>query len=320
MQEEAHSRSERKRWAQARTCGQAWAWLPLMVSGRAIGICVVGYERPHAFTLQERTTLTSLGALIAQALDRARQYDAAQQPAEGLQARLLPRTLPRVPGLQVAARYLPAGHGVDVGGDFYDLIRLSGTETAAVIGDVQGHDVSAAGLMGQVRTAVHAYAVECATPGEVLARINRLLLDLDPGLLTSCLYAHIDIFRHRAYLATAGRCPPLLRPRGRSPHVLDLPPGPLLGVDPAADYPSTEVTLSPGTLLAVYTGGLVETPGEDRDTNITELASVLSDATGPLDGIADALLDHAQASGDRTDDTALLLLIVEARPAVGSAP
>ncbi|MGV9561474.1 SpoIIE family protein phosphatase [Streptomyces sp. NPDC003480] len=297
----------------------AWAWLPLMVSGRAVGICVVGYERPREFTLPERTTLTSLGALIAQALDRARQYDAAQQLAEGLQARLLPRTLPRIPGLQVAARYLPASHGMDVGGDFYDLIRLSDTEVAAVIGDVQGHDVSAAGLMGQVRTAVHAYAVAGAAPGEVLARTNRLLTDLDPDLLTSCLYAHIDMARHCAHLATAGHVPPLLRPPGRPSHVLDLPPGPLLGVDPAADYPTLEVDLPPGTLLAVYTDGLVETHGKDHDAGIAELAAVLSGARGPLDGIADALLARAQPSGDRTDDTALLLLNVEEHLTVGSA-
>ncbi|MGW2697081.1 SpoIIE family protein phosphatase [Streptomyces sp. NPDC001296] len=291
----------------------AWALLPLMVSGRAVGLCVVGYERPHVFSLQERTTLTSIGALIAQALDRARQYDAAQELAEGLQARLLPRTLPRIPGLQMAARYLPASHGMDVGGDFYDLIRLSETEAAAIIGDVQGHDVSAAGLMGQVRTAVHAYAVAGAAPGEVLARTNRLLTDLDPDLLTSCLYAHIDIAGHRGHLATAGHVPPLLRPPGRPSDVLDLPPGPLLGVDPAADYPTTQVDLCPGTLLAAYTDGLVETHDRDHDANIAELAAVLSEACGPLDGIADALLAQAQPSGDRTDDTALLLLIVEAQ-------
>ncbi|MGW2856824.1 PP2C family protein-serine/threonine phosphatase [Streptomyces sp. NPDC001215] len=149
-------------------------------------------------------------------------------------------------------------------------------------------------------------------PG-VLARTNRLLTDLDPDLLTSCLYAHIDIAGHRGHLATAGHVPPLLRPPGRPSDVLDLPPGPLLGVDPAADYPTTQVDLCPGTLLAAYTDGLVETHDRDHDANIAELAAVLSEACGPLDGIADALLAQAQPSGDRTDDTALLLLIVEAQ-------
>ncbi|ARF81812.1 SpoIIE family protein phosphatase [Kitasatospora aureofaciens] len=286
----------------------AWAFLPLIVSGHPIGTCVLGYQQPHPFTSDERTLLTSLGALIAQALGRARQYDAEHQLAHGLQARLLPHTLPKIPGLDVAARYLPASHGVDIGGDFYDLIRLTTTEAAAVIGDVQGHNVSAAGLMGQVRTAVHAYAIAGATPGEVLARTNRLLTDLDPDLLTSCLYAHLDLAHHSTRLATAGHHPPLLRRPDLHTEILDVPPGPLLGVDPAASYPTTEVALPPATVLALYTDGLIETPGTDHDTNITELVTALSHAGHTLDGIADALLDRAHPSGNQGDDTALLLL------------
>ena len=292
----------------------AWAWLPLMVAGQLIGICAIGYTRPHPFPLEERTVLTSVGALIAQALERARQYDATHQLAEGLQARLLPRELPTILGLETAARYLPASHGMDVGGDFYDLIRLGPTEAAAVIGDVQGHDVSAAGLMGQVRTAVHAYAVSGATPGEVLARTNHLLIDLDPDLLTSCLYVHLDLVHHRAHLATAGHCQPLLRHPDRRSEILDLPPGPLLGVAPEAHYPITELTVPTGTILALYTDGLIETPGTDHDTNITKLTAVLSDTGGPLDSLADTLLTHAQPSGDRADDTALLLLHIAPQP------
>ncbi|MEV6057445.1 SpoIIE family protein phosphatase [Streptomyces sp. NPDC052107] len=286
----------------------AWAWLPLMASGQYFGVCVVGYRQPRSFTLQERSTLTAISALISQSLDRARQYDAKHQLAEGLQAGLLPRTLPTLHGLDVAARYLPASHGMEVGGDFYDLIRLSDTEAAAVIGDVQGHGVSAAGLMGEVRTAVHAYAVAGATSGEVLARTNRLFNDLDPGLLASCLYAHIDLVHDIAQLATAGHCPPLLRHRDLRTDILAAPPGPLLGVDPTAQYPTTDIPLPSGTLLVLYTDGLVETPGTDHDTAFTDLAAVLSEATGSLDHIADTLVAHAQPSGHRADDTALLLL------------
>ncbi|MGW3245599.1 PP2C family protein-serine/threonine phosphatase [Streptomyces sp. NPDC001070] len=288
----------------------AWAWLPLLASQQFVGVCWVGYRRPRSFTLQERTTLTAISALISQALDRARQYDATHELAEGLQASLLPPTLRAMPGLEAAARYLPASHGMEVGGDFYDLIRLSDSEAAAVIGDVQGHSVSAAGLMGQVRTAVHAYAVAGATSGEVLARTNHLLNDLDPGLLTSCLYVHIDRVHHRAQVATAGHCPPLVRHPDLHTDILAAPPGPLLGVDPTAEYPTSEIPLPPGTLLALYTDGLIETPGTDYETALTDLATVLSKATGPLDDIADTLLAHAQPSGDRADDTALLLLKV----------
>ncbi|MFF4211809.1 SpoIIE family protein phosphatase [Streptomyces sp. NPDC001796] len=286
----------------------AWAWLPLMASGQYFGVCVVGYRKPRSFTLQERANLTAISALISQSLDRARQYDANHQLAEGLQAGLLPRTLPTMHGLDVAARYLPASHGIEVGGDFYDLIRLSDTEAAAVIGDVQGHGVSAAGLMGEVRTAVHAYAVADAPSGEVLARTNHLFNDLDPGLLASCLYAHIDPVRHMAQLATAGHCPPLLRHPDLHTEVLAAPPGPLLGVEPTAEYPTADIPLAPGALLLLYTDGLVETPGTDHDTALTDLAAVLSEATGPLERVADTLVAHAQPSGDRADDTALLLL------------
>ncbi len=288
----------------------AWAWLSLMASSQYLGVCVVGYRQPHSFTLQERATLTAISALISQAVDRARQYDAKHQLAEGLQAGLLPRTLPTMHGLDVAARYLPASHGIEVGGDFYDLIRLSDTEAAAVIGDVQGHGASAASLMGEVRTAVRAYAVAGATAGEVLARTNHLFNDLDPGLLASCLYAHIDSFHRSGQLATAGHCPPLLRHPDLHTDILAAPPGPLLGVDPTAEYPTTDIPLRPGALLALYTDGLIETPGTDFETALTELAAVLSRTIGSLDDIADTLLVHAQPSGDRADDTALLLLKV----------
>ncbi|MFF1899691.1 SpoIIE family protein phosphatase [Streptomyces sp. NPDC058206] len=288
----------------------AWAWLPLMASGQYVGVCVVGYRQPRSFTLQERATLAAISALISQALDRARQYDAKHQLAEGLQASLLPRTLLAMHGLEAAARYLPASHGMEVGGDFYDLFRLSDTEAAAVIGDVQGHGVSAAGLMGEVRTAVRAYAVASATSGEVMARTNHLFNDLDPGLLASCLYAHIDPVHHIARLATAGHCPPLLRHPDLHTDILAAPPGLLLGVDPRAEYPTTAIPLPPGALLALYTDGLIETPGTDFETALTDLAAVLSRATGSLDDIADTLLAHAQPSGDRADDTAVLLLKV----------
>jgi hypothetical protein len=287
----------------------AWAWLPLMASGQCFGVCVVGYRQPHSFASDERATLTTVSALISQSLDRARQYDAKTQLAEGLQASLLPRRLRTVHGLDVASRYLPASHGMQVGGDFYDLIHVSDTEAAAVIGDVQGHGVSAAGLMGELRTAVHAYAVSGAPPGEVLARTNHLFHDLDTSLLASCLYVHIDPVHHVAELATAGHCPPLLRQPDLHTDILTAPPGPLLGVDPAAEYEAVHVPLPTGALLTLYTDGLIETPGIDYDTALAGLAAALSKATGPPDRIADTLVAHAQPTGERADDTALLLVM-----------
>ncbi|MFJ9853273.1 SpoIIE family protein phosphatase [Streptomyces sp. NPDC101150] len=285
----------------------AWAFLPLIVSGRPVGCCVVSFDRPRPFTPDERAVLTSLAGLIAQALDRARLYDAKHQLAHGLQTGLLPAGLPAVPGLEVAARYLPAARGMDIGGDFYDLIRLDDTTVAAAIGDVQGHNVNAAALMGQVRTAVHATAG--APPGEVLARTNRLLNDLDTGLFTSCLYAHLDLARHRVQLGTAGHPPPLLRHPGGHTEVLRVRPGLLLGIDPAAEYPATEIPLPPGAVLALYTDGLVEAPGVDLDDATADLADRLARAPHqPLDVLAETLVRHGAQPDPRSDDIALLLL------------
>ncbi|MET7848186.1 SpoIIE family protein phosphatase [Streptomyces avermitilis] len=285
----------------------AWAFLPLITSGRPVGSLVLAYDRPHPFPQEERSVLTSTAGLIAQALDRARLYDAKHQLAHNLQAGLLPRTLPRVPGLEVAARYLPAGRGMGIGGDFYDLIRLGEATAAAAIGDVQGHNVRAATLMGQVRTAVHATAG--APPGEVLARTNRLLTDLDPGLFTSCLYIDLDLAHHRACLATAGHPPPILRHPDGHTEIVDLPPGLLLGIDPAADYPTTDIPLPPGAVLTLYTDGLVEAPGTDIEDAIASLANQLAHAQSQtMDALADSLISHAQRSAPRSDDIALLLI------------
>ncbi|MFP8962208.1 SpoIIE family protein phosphatase [Streptomyces nanhaiensis] len=293
-----------------RTTGkQAWAYLPLSISGRPVGCCTLSYDRPHAFAAEERAVLTSLAGLIAQALDRARLYDTKHQLAHGLQQALLPHTLPAVPGLRVAARYLPATRGMEIGGDFYDLIRLSGSTAAAVIGDVQGHNVAAAALMGQVRTAIHAHATAGVPPDQVLARTNRLLIDLDPGLFTSCLYVHLDLARRRASIASAGHPHPLLRgPDGRT-RPLGVPPGLLLGVEPDADYQVFDAPLQAGAILALYTDGLVETPGVDPDRATADLVRQLSDAPeGDLERLVDAVIRKVRPTRQRTDDIALLLL------------
>ncbi|MER8010832.1 SpoIIE family protein phosphatase [Streptomyces sp. NPDC094149] len=287
----------------------SWAFLPLIVSGRPVGSLVLAYGVPRIFPPAERALLTSLAGLIAQALDRARLYDAKNSLAHSLQTGLLPRTLPHVPGLETAARYRPAGHGIDIGGDFYDLIPCANGTVVVVIGDVQGHDTSAAALMGQIRTAVRANATAGSSPGDVLARTNRLLTDLDTGLFASCLIAHLDLAHHRALLATAGHPPALLRhPSGRA-DTLHLPPGLLLGIDPDADYPTTDVPLPPGAVLALYTDGLVETPSADIGDATAALAHRLTTAQDEnLETLADSLLDHAERSAHRNDDIALLLV------------
>ncbi|MGW0468864.1 SpoIIE family protein phosphatase [Streptomyces sp. NPDC003027] len=288
---------------------QAWAFLPLIISGRPVGCCVLSYDRPRVFSAEERAVMSSLAGLVAQALDRARLYDTKHQLAHGLQQALLPHTLPPVPGLDVAARYLPATRGMDIGGDFYDVIRLGDTAAAAVIGDVQGHNVAAAALMGQVRTGVHAHATLGTPPDMVLSGTNRLLMDLDPGLFTSCLYAHLDFERGTLCVASAGHPPPLLRPPGGRTAPMEVSPGPLLGIDPDAVYPVTDIALTPGLLLAFYTDGLVETPGTDIDESVARLATQLDRADDRDLGLfIDALLRRVRPAQDRTDDIAFLLL------------
>ncbi|WND39549.1 SpoIIE family protein phosphatase [Streptomyces sp. BB1-1-1] len=288
----------------------AWAVLPLIASGRPIGSLLLAYKRPHVFPPGERAALTSLAGLVGQALDRARLYDAKHHLAHRLQSALLPHTLPHVPGLRVAARYLPAARGLGIGGDFYDLIRLDEHTASATIGDVQGHNVDAAALMGQVRTAVHAHATVGATPDDVLARTNRLLTDLDPGLFTSCVYVHLDLATHRVCLSSAGHPPPLVRHADGRIELLQVPPGLLLGIEPDAQYSVLECDLPPGSVLALYTDGLVEAPGVDLDDATAALAGLLEQADPTdLDAMADTLIRHAPSPGD---DIALLLLSTRA--------
>ncbi|MFF4166386.1 PP2C family protein-serine/threonine phosphatase [Streptomyces sp. NPDC001741] len=285
----------------------ACAFLPLIVSGHPVGSLILAYDRPQPFAPEERALLTSIAGLLAQALDRARLYDTKNRLAHSLQAHLLPQTLPSITGLDVAARYLPSTRGMGVGGDFYDLIRLDDTTAAATIGDVQGHNENAAALMGQVRTAVHASAG--APPDEVLARTNRLLTDLDPGLFTSCLYVHLDLAGHSACLATAGHPGPLLRQPDGQTEVLDLPPGLLLGIDPASRYPTAQVPLPPGATLAMYTDGLVEAPGVDFDDATADLAEHFALALDQdMDSVADTLVRYARRYTPGNDDIALLLI------------
>ncbi|MFC8897675.1 PP2C family protein-serine/threonine phosphatase [Streptomyces cinereoruber] len=287
----------------------AWAFLPLIASGRPVGSLILSYARPRPFPAAERAMLTSLAGLIAQALARARLYDAKHSLAHSLQTSLLPHGLVPLPGVEVAARYLPAGHGMDVGGDFYDLIRAAPDTVIAVIGDVQGHDPNAAALMGQARTAVHAHATAGASPGDILARTNRLLNDLDPDRFTSCLIVELDLARHRLRLATAGHPPPLLRaPDGRT-RLLEAPPGLLLGIAPDVEYATTEVPWEAGSVLALYTDGLVEAPGVDIGTATAELSGRLARSRPrDLDALADDLIRHVKDPAHRTDDVALLLV------------
>lgn len=289
----------------------AWAFLPLIASGHPVGSCILGFDRPRPFTLEDRGVLTALGGLIAQALERARLYDREFALARGLQRALLPHRLPEVAGLAIAARYLPGTRGMEIGGDWYDAL-VTGPGLCLVIGDVEGHSVAAAATMGQLRSAVRAFVISDGRPDEVLRRTNQLLADLDPGLLASCCLILLDPADGRAQAVRAGHLPPLLRHPDGHTEVLNLAGGPLLGIDPRADYPVSTFRVPPGAVLALYTDGLVETPGMAIDQGVDRLRVALAHGpSGSLEKLADRLVEDARRTAHRADDVALLLTRTE---------
>ncbi|MGW7328978.1 SpoIIE family protein phosphatase [Streptomyces sp. NPDC054840] len=286
----------------------ARAFLPLIASGRPVGSCILGFDSPRGFSPEERTVLTALAGLIAQALARARRYDSEVALARGLQSALLPHRLPVREHVDTVGRYLPGTLGMDVGGDWYDVVETGAGLLALVIGDVQGHGVAAAATMGQLRSAVRAFALSGSTPERVVSGTNQLLIDLDPGQFASCCYMLLDPASGAVKAARAGHPQPLLRhPDGRT-EVLDLAGGVVLGIDPEASYPVTELRLTTGSVLALYTDGLVEKPGLDIDVGVERLRTALEAARpSPLTETADRLISEAGSSADRPDDIALLL-------------
>lgn len=285
----------------------SWVYLPLIASGRPVGTCVLGFDAPHHFTEKDRGILTALAGLIAQALERARLYDSEFAVAHGLQQALLPHRLPRVPGIRTVARYLPATSGMDIGGDWYDVIP-TGSGVRLVIGDVEGHSIAAAATMAQLRSAVRAFAAADHAPGDVMSGVNRTLIDLDSDLLASCCYIQLEAHREYGCAVTAGHPAPLLRLPDGTTTALGLDVGTVLGVDHASVYVPTRIAFPPGAVLVLYTDGLVEKPGTDIGVGIDRLRVSLAHALADsLDELADRLLHHARGSAYRADDIALLV-------------
>ncbi|MEU1083003.1 SpoIIE family protein phosphatase [Streptomyces sp. NPDC005908] len=285
----------------------SWAFLPLIASGHPIGSCILGWSAPHRFTTEERSALTALAGLAAQAMERARLYDAESAVARGLQEGLLPHRLPAIERLRTTGRYLPGTKGMDIGGDWYDVIR-TGHGVALVIGDVEGHSVGAAAVMGQLRSAVHAFASSGRPPQEVITHTNQLLAELETDVFATCCYIELNPATGRAEAVRAGHPPPLLRRPDGTTETVELAGGVLLGVQPDAEYPVTTLTLEPGSILALYTDGLVEVPGNDIATGIDTVRRCLADSrTGSVEELADRLLGAARRAEDRPDDVALLL-------------
>ncbi|MEU4110286.1 SpoIIE family protein phosphatase [Streptomyces sp. NPDC027717] len=328
-------------WPLAEQFGRrSWAFLPLTLGGRTRGAWMAAFSDRVAFTPDERAVLTTVARMLAQALTRAGDAETQRELSEGLQRSMMPSLLPEIPGMSVAARYIPTGGGLQVGGDWYDMIPLPGGVSpttaqggrfALVIGDVQGHDVRAAGLMGQLRIALRAYAAEGHRPDAVLSRASRFLHGINHDEQTSdlrfatCLYAEADPATGRLEVARAGHPEPVIRLADGTVVLRPTAGGLPLGVDPDGDYPTTRFTLEPGETMMLCTDGLIETGGHDMETGWRRVRAILeqyggaeADRENGLEGLADALVQgvHGPSSHHtvgpladrREDDIAVLLL------------
>ena len=292
---------------------QAWAFLPLVVSGHVAGLCVISFAYPRHLTGAERALLIALSGLIAQALERARLFDAEHARAQALQRALLPQELPVLPAVTAAAQYFPAGQGMDVGGDWYDVIPLSADRVALVIGDVMGHGLPEAVIMGRLRTAVQTLSDLEMPPDEILSRLNDLVNGLGDDSFATCLYAIYDPTTATCSVARAGH-PPLaiVCPDGRVSFAKGNGDPPLGVADPPFEV--VDLPVPEDGLIVLYTDGLIESAERDVDSGMSRLAELLhSHHAQDLDQLCDSLSEALiPADRQRPDDAALLVVQVHA--------
>jgi PAS domain-containing protein/anti-sigma regulatory factor (Ser/Thr protein kinase) len=249
----------------------------------------------------------------AEAAERLRASERRQrETAVTLQRSLLPQVLEQPDDLRVAATYQPGGTEAAVGGDWYDVITLGGGRTALVIGDVMGRGVRAAAVMGQLRTAVRAYARMDLPPHEILQLLDGLAAEIDPNQIATCVYAVHDPNEGRLVYSSAGHLPILVRDETGTVVRADEPTGPPLGVG-GWTHTSGSVPLSPGSTAVLYTDGLVERRDEDLDEGIAAVEHALAGATGTPQVICDRLVRSAGVQADHDDDVAVLVLQHPAR-------
>jgi serine phosphatase RsbU (regulator of sigma subunit)/anti-sigma regulatory factor (Ser/Thr protein kinase) len=323
---------------------RAWAFLPLAVSGHTLGAWMVAFGEPVAFTAEDRSMLASVARMLAQAISRTSMHETELQLSAGLQRTMRPARRPGIEGMKLAARYVPSGGGLEVGGDWYDVIPLPSERTALVIGDVQGHDVRAAGIMAQLRIALRAYAAEGHRPDAILARASRFLAGMgrpeprggEPDAadafagdirFATCLYMEVDPMTGTLDIARAGHPDPALWLADGTMLIRPTAGGLPLGVEPGTEYPTTRLVLEQGETLLLCTDGLIEIGGHTIDSGrrrIRQISEEQSDgahAPQDLERFADALIRSTQAplstdeagplADRREDDIALLLLALD---------
>jgi anti-sigma regulatory factor (Ser/Thr protein kinase)/putative methionine-R-sulfoxide reductase with GAF domain len=249
--------------------------VPLIVEGDLIGVLHVGSLTPRPFGPRDLAILQVAAARAAPGIERARLYSALEHEhavAMVLQRSLLPTHLVDVSGVSSAARYMAASY--DVGGDWYDVFQLPRGRFGIVIGDVVGHGLKAAALMGQLRTALHSYAIEAHSPARTLQLVDRYMRAMPEPAMATAAYAVLEAETGLVELASAGHLPPLVVGAGTA-RIIEVPPSPPLGAFPYATWPEQETVLAPGETILFYTDGLVERPG----TPLTESINVLLEAT-----------------------------------------
>lgn len=222
---------------------------------------------------------------------------------------MLPAELPRLRGLEAAARYSPARDGLDVGGDWYDVVALPDGTVGVCLGDVQGHDVAAAAVMGQIRSMMRACIELDPTPEAVLTRTNNLLAEMDSGLFASCTYLHLDPPTGRCVLGCAGHVAYVTTGHDGAADVREGPDGTVLGVLAGAAYSQEHFELAPGGMVVLVSDGVVEDRARGLDAGFDALRAALDDMRGePVHDIADRVIAAAAEHGNADDDAAVVVL------------
>jgi hypothetical protein len=283
--------------------------VPLMARGAIMGhVVLYRLAGSKPFTTTDLSLARDFVARAAVSIDNARLYSRERATALTLQRGLLPRQIPRVPGVELACRYVPAQTAAEVGGDWFDVIPLPAGRCALIVGDVTGHDISAASLMGQLRTATRTLATLGLDPAQILTRLDQMAADLtDAETSATCIYAACDPGSGSCDIAVAGHPPPALASLGQPAAFPDLPAGLPLGTGLAGrPYQATRLHPSPGSTLVLYTDGLIEDPAADIGTGMARLATTLATLTPlPITQACDTLL--ATLAPSPADDIAILM-------------
>jgi serine phosphatase RsbU (regulator of sigma subunit)/CheY-like chemotaxis protein len=285
---------------------EGWLAVPLLGrTGRHLGLIQVADKAGGDFSDSDEVVLVQLAQLAAVAIENAERFAHEHHIAETLQRSLLPDALPILPGARLAARYVPGGSGSQVGGDWYDVIILDRARVALSVGDVVGRGPRAAAVRGQLRTAMRAYATHGLRPDELMASLDRLLQGLGESTMATAAYMVVDRMSGLAEVVSAGHPPPLLVTSAGHRQFVELDPHPPLGVSPEASWCPTRVRVDAGTLLMLFTDGLVEERDAPLDQGLRRLAAGVDHLEHDLERLCDDVLAHmgAQAKGD---DVALL--------------